>query len=132
MNERQDERPNGACNMRSCWNAVRAPGACLLGGALLGAVPAMAQLPTLAPPTRGTSTGNYLRTWQDYAFDFFVVIGLLIATVALIAVAKNTIGAYFEVQDGKGTWAQVGMNAGIGALLVVFVSFLLTDAAGIL
>lgn len=93
----------------------------------------MAQgLPTTAPPTRGSTSGNYIKTIQDYAFDIFTVVGFLLAVVAFVAVVKNTIGAYVEVQDGKGTWGQVGMQAIVGALLVVFVVFLLTDASSVL
>ena len=54
------------------------------------------------------------------------------ATLAFFAVSKNTIGAYGEVQDGKGTWGQLGVNFGAGVLLLVFVVFLLTEAAAIL
>ena len=89
-------------------------------------------LPTTAAPSRGTTAGNYIKLMQDYAYDIFIFLGLAIATVAFFAVSKNTIGAYGEVQDGKGTWGQVGMQFGVGVLLLVFVVFLLTEAAGVL
>lgn len=114
------------------WIALRSKGALLLGSLLLGAAPAMAQLPTTAPPSRGTTAGSYIQLLQDYAFDIFVMIGLVVATLAFFAVSKSTMGAYGEVQDGKGTWGQFGMNAGAGVLLLVFVVFLLTEAAAIL
>lgn len=70
---------------------------------------------------------------QDYAFDIGVFIGLALATLAMIVVVKNTMGAYSEVQDGKGTWGQLGINFGAGVLLLVFIVFLLlTEAATIL
>jgi integrating conjugative element membrane protein (TIGR03745 family) len=93
---------------------------------------AMAALPTTAAPSRGTTSGNYIQLMQDYAYDIFLFIGLAVATLAFFAVSKNTIGAYGEVQDGKGTWGQLGVNFGAGVLLLVFVVFLLTEAAGIL
>jgi len=93
----------------------------------------MAQaLPTTAPPTRGTTAGNYIKLMQDYAYDIFIFLGLAVATIVFFVVAKNTVGAYGEVQDGKGTWGHVGMQFGVGVLLLVFVVFLLTEAAGIL
>ncbi|WP_207796466.1 TIGR03745 family integrating conjugative element membrane protein [Pseudohalioglobus lutimaris] len=95
-------------------------------------VPAMAQLPTTAPPTRGSTAGNYIQLMQDYAYDIFIFLGLALATLAFFAVSRNVIGAYGEVQDGKGTWGQLGMNFGAGVLLLVFVVFLLTEAAAIL
>ena len=94
---------------------------------------ALAQgLPTTAPPSRGSTDGDYLGLMQDYAFDIGVFIGLALATLAMIIVVKNTMGAYSEVQDGKGTWGQLGINFGAGVLLLVFVVFLLTEAATIL
>ena len=93
----------------------------------------MAQgLPTTAPPTRGSTAGNYIQLMQDYAYDIFIFIGLALATLAFFAVSKNVMGAYGEVQDGKGTWGQLGINFGAGLLLLVFVVFLLTEAATIL
>lgn len=93
----------------------------------------MAQaLPTTAPPSRGGAAGNYIEMMQNYAYDIFIFLGLAVATVVFFIVSKNTIGAYGEVQDGKGTWGQVGMQFGVGVLLLVFVVFLLTEAAAIL
>ena len=116
---------------RTLKNAYR-KGAAAVATFVLTAGKAMAQLPTTAPPTRGSTSGNYIQLMQDYAYDIFIFIGLAIATLAFFAVSKNVIGAYGEVQDGKGTWGQLGVNFGAGVLLLVFVVFLLTEAATIL
>ena len=103
------------------------------GAVLVTAGNVLAQgLPTTAAPSRGTTSGNYIQLMQDYAYDIFLFLGLAMATLAFFAVSKNTIGAYGEVQDGKGTWGQLGINFGAGVLLLVFVVFLLTEAAAIL
>ena len=107
-------------------------GVALVTGLLISGGQALAQLPTTAPPSRGTTSGNYIQLMQDYAYDIFLFLGLAIATLAFFVVSKNTIGAYGEVQDGKGTWGQLGVNFGAGVLLLVFVVFLLTEAAAIL
>tara|TARA_A100001391_G_scaffold68903_1_gene44025 strand:- start:27 stop:431 length:405 start_codon:yes stop_codon:yes gene_type:complete len=107
-------------------------GALAVATFVLTAGHAMAQLPTTAPPSRGSTAGNYIQLMQDYAYDIFLFIGLAVATLAFFAVSKNVIGAYGEVQDGKGTWGQLGINFGVGVLLLVFVVFLLTEAATIL
>lgn len=107
-------------------------GAAAVAAFVLSAGHAMAQLPTTAPPSRGSTAGNYIQLMQDYAYDIFLFIGLAVATLAFFAVSKNVIGAYGEVQDGKGTWGQLGVNFGAGVLLLVFVVFLLTEAATIL
>lgn len=91
-----------------------------------------ATLPTTAPPSRGSTSGNIIQLIQDYAYDIMLVVGLLLATMAFIMVVKNTVGAYGEIQDGKGTWGQLGMHGIAGALVIVFTVFLLTEAAAIL
>lgn len=128
MNARLDERLTLTQRCRACAHK----GVLAVASLTVASTPALAQLPTTAPPTRGSTAGNYIQLIQDYAFDIGVVLGLLVATVAFFVVSKNTIGAYGEVQDGKGTWGQFGMNAGVGVLLLVFVVFLLTEAAAIL
>ena len=50
----------------------------------------------------------------------------------MFVVVKNSLSSYSEVQDGKGTWGQLGLNFGVGVLLLVFIVFLLTEAATIL
>lgn len=106
--------------------------ALLITGLSVTAQQALADLPTMAEPSRGVTDGNYIQTGQDYAYDIGIFIGLAIATVAMFVVVKNSLSSYSEVQDGKGTWGQLGLNFGVGVLLLVFIVFLLTEAATIL
>ncbi len=100
--------------------------------AILLVAPAHAQLPTTAPPTRATTDGNYIQLLQNYAYDIFIFGGLAMSVLALFVVVKNTLSAYSEVSTGKGTMGQVAMHAGVGVILLVFIVFLLTEAAAIL
>lgn len=99
---------------------------------LLGSVSAFAALPTTAPPTRGAPAGNFITLLQNYAFDIAVFGGLAIAVVVFFIVSKNVIQTYSLVPEGRSTMGQVGMQAGVGVLLLVFIIFLLTQAAVIL
>ncbi|MEM9257490.1 MAG: TIGR03745 family integrating conjugative element membrane protein, partial [Pseudomonadota bacterium] len=113
--------------------AMKESGVALGVLASVGAGEAVAQgLPTTAAPTRGADDGNFIQLLQNYAFDIFIFLGLAVATVTFFVVAKNCIGIYSEVQDGKATWGQFGMHGGVGVMLLVFVVFLLTEAADIL
>jgi len=114
------------------WCAHKKAAAIASMALLSSNVMAQGALPTTAPPSRGGTSGNYIEMMQNYAYDIFIFLGLALATVAFFAVTKNTIGAYGEVQDGKGSWGQVGMQFGVGVLLLVFVVFLMTEAAGVL
>lgn len=130
VNENEVPTAGQVTGLRARWSHAKAIVAASL--TLFGAE-AMAQaLPTTAPPSRGGGAGNYIEMMQNYAFDIFIFLGLAVGTVVFFVVSKNTIGAYAEVQDGKGTWGQVGMQFGAGVLLLVFVVYLLTEAAAIL
>lgn len=89
-------------------------------------------LPTVAPPSRGGAAGNYIETLQNYAYDIFIFAGLLLGTLAFIYVVRNTLETYSQVPEGRSSMATVGLHAGVGVLILVFIVFLLTEAAGIL
>lgn len=91
-----------------------------------------AALPTTADPTNAGAQGNYIDLLKGYAFDIGIVIGLIIGTVAFIVVANNMIGTYKDIGDGKKTWGDMGMHGAMGVLLLVFVVYLLTEAAGVI
>jgi integrating conjugative element membrane protein (TIGR03745 family) len=94
---------------------------------------ALAQLPTQADPDSGTiRDGNIIDAVKYYAKDIFLVAGLIIATVIFILVTTNAISVYKEIRDGRRTWGDLGMHAGAGAVLIVFVVFLLTQAQDII
>ena len=93
---------------------------------------ANAALPTTSNPTNAPAAGDYIGLLQGYAYDIGIVIGLIIGTVALIVVANNMISVYNEIGNGKKTWGDMGMHGGMGVLLLVFVVYLLTEAASVI
>ncbi len=97
------------------------------------ALTAVAQLPSAADPDSGAiRDGNIIDAVKFYAKDIFLVAGLIIATVVFIIVTVNAIAVYKEIRDGRRTWGDLGMHAGAGAVLIVFVVFLLTQAQDII
>ena len=97
------------------------------------ALTARAQLPSQADPDSGAiRDGNIIDAVKFYAKDIFLVAGLIIATVVFIIVTVNAIAVYKEIRDGRRTWGDLGMHAGAGAVLIVFVVFLLTQAQDII
>lgn len=100
--------------------------------AALASSSAYAALPTTAPPTRGAPAGNFIQTLQNYAYDIGIFGGLLVATLIFFVVAKNTITTYGLVADGRATMGQLALQATVGALLLVFIIFLMTQAATVL
>jgi integrating conjugative element membrane protein (TIGR03745 family) len=97
------------------------------------AATAFADLPTQADPDSGAvRDGNIIDAVKFYAKDIFLVAGLIIATVIFVLVTTNAISVYKEIRDGRRTWGDLGMHAGAGAVLIVFVVFLLTQAQEII
>lgn len=100
--------------------------------ALFATSAAQAGLPTTADPSRGATDGNFIELLQNYAFDIIVLGGLAISAVAFFIVVKNVMSKYSDVSEGKATMGEVGLQAGVGVLLLVFIIFLITQASGIL
>lgn len=88
-------------------------------------------LPAISPPSTGNTT-NYIDLIQGYALDAFVVMGLIIGTVAFIMVSKNVVKVYGEIGDGKAEWGDMGAQLVGGVLLLVFVVFMLIQAQSVL
>lgn len=93
---------------------------------------AHAALPDTADPTNAAADGDYIGLLKGYAFDIAIVLGLILGTIAFLAVGKNMIAVYNDIGAGKKTWGDMGMHGGMGVLLLVFVVYLLTEAAGII
>lgn len=91
-----------------------------------------AALPTTSDPSQAAADGDYIGLIKGYAYDIFLVIGLVLGTLAFIVVSKNMIATYSEIGQGKKTWGDMGMHGGMGVLLLVFVVYLLTEAAGVM
>lgn len=92
----------------------------------------LAALPSTADPSKAAADGDYIGLLKGYGYDIAIVIGLFIATIAFVVVAKNVVGIYSEIGAGKKTWGDMGMHGGMGVLLLVFVVYLLTEAAAII
>ena len=96
------------------------------------AVNVQAALPTTADPTNAPADGNYIDLIKGYAFDIGIVVGLIIGSIAFIVVANSMISTYKEIGDGRKTWGDMGMRGAMGVLLLVFVVYLLAEAASVI
>lgn len=104
----------------------------LVAATTLAAVNVQAALPTTADPTNAPSDGNYIELLKGYAYDIGIVVGLIVGTIAFLVVANNCIGVYKEIGTGKRTWGDLGSHGAFGVLLLVFVVYLLTEAASVI
>ncbi|WP_101776038.1 TIGR03745 family integrating conjugative element membrane protein [Pasteurella oralis] len=92
---------------------------------------ALAALPTLEEPTRGKGKG-IMETIKNHAYDAAILGGLLLSVYGFMKVASALIEGYGEVQAGKKKWGELGMAALVGAIMLVVIIWLLTEAAKIL
>ncbi|OOG28883.1 integrating conjugative element membrane protein [Thioalkalivibrio denitrificans] len=105
----------------------------VLGWLMLMAGPALAQgLPTpVAPDGVPADSGNWLAFIRGYIRDGAIVLGLALSVVALIWVAYTGLSKFNEARNGKAEWMEVGVTVVVGAVLLLFIMFLLNQAATI-
>ena len=61
-----------------------------------------------------------------------LVLGLAIAVLGFLWVAYLGFAEFNEARQGKAEWAEVGVLRIGGAIALIFASYLLTEAAGVI
>lgn len=115
------------CKLKSTYSTA-------MGFILLVAMQAnevLANLPTMQAPSRGEGTG-IMQTIKNHAYDAVILAGLLLGVIGFLRVAASLISTYGEIQDGKKKWSDLGMSALVGAILLVVIIWLITEASKIL
>jgi len=92
---------------------------------------AQAALPGAQAPTRGEGT-NMIQTMQNYAYDGFMLLALIVVGGMMIGVAHHAYGTYHDIHDGKKKWRDLGMTAVVGVVLIGVGILLATKATGVL
>lgn len=99
----------------------------------LGAVGAVqAELPTPVPPSTAPAAGDWIGLIEGYIRDGGLVLGLAIAVLGFLWVAYLAFAKFNEARQGKAEWAEVGVLGIVGAIVLIFASYLLTEAAGVI
>ncbi|MGX3020370.1 MULTISPECIES: TIGR03745 family integrating conjugative element membrane protein [Ursidibacter] len=93
--------------------------------------PAFADLPKMQAPSRGEGSG-IMDTIKNHAYDALILGGLLLGAFAFMKVAGSLISEFGEVQAGRKKWGDLGMLALVGAILLVVIIWLVTEASKIL
>ena len=109
------------------------PVAALLSAALLfGTELVSAALPTPVPPSTSPGAGNWIALIKGYIKDGGLVLGLAIAVMGFLWVAYLAFAKFNEARQGKAEWAEVGVLGIVGAIVLIFASYLLTEASGVI
>ena len=99
---------------------------------LLANPPVWAALPTPIAPSTAPAAGDWIALIQGYIKDGGLVLGLAIAVLGFLWVAYLAFAKFNEARQGKAEWAEVGVLGIVGAVVLIFASYLLTEAAGVI
>jgi integrating conjugative element membrane protein (TIGR03745 family) len=91
-----------------------------------------AVLPTPVAPSTAPAAGDWIGLIQGYIKDGGLVLGLAIAVLGFVWVAYLGFAKFNEARQGKAEWAEVGVLGIVGAVVLIFASYLLTEAAGVI
>ena len=112
---------------RGCFRALL-----LATAAALSPVPLWAVLPTPVAPSTAPAAGDWIGLIQGYIKDGSLVLGLAIAVLGFLWIAYLGFAKFNEARQGKAEWAEVGVLGIAGAIVLIFASYLLTEAAGVI
>jgi integrating conjugative element membrane protein (TIGR03745 family) len=105
----------------------------LTGAALLAAArQASAALPTPVDPSTGVADGNWLELTKGYINDGAIILGLAVSAGGFLWIAWTLLAKFNDARKGDRTeWGEVGLLAIVGGAVLLFITFLLNQAAGI-
>jgi len=98
----------------------------------LSATNALAALPTAVAPSTSPAAGNWLELIKGYVKDGGLVLGLTVSVLGFIWIAYTGLAKFNEARNGKAEWAEVGLLGIVGGALLLFVTYLLTEAAAVI
>ncbi len=91
-----------------------------------------AALPTPVAPSTAPAAGDWIGLIKGYIKDGGIVLGVAIAMLGFLWVAYLCFAKFNEARQGKAEWAEVGVLGIVGAVVLIFASYLLTEAAGVI
>ncbi len=93
---------------------------------------ALAALPTPVAPSTGAPAGNWLDLMKGYAKDAGLVVGLILALAVFLWMSWILIAKFNEARSGKSDWGEVGVVAVVGVGIMIFISYILTEASTVI
>ena len=93
---------------------------------------AFAALPTPVAPSTAPASGDWIALIKGYIKDGGLVLGLAISVLGFLWVAYLAFAKFNEARTGRAEWAEVGVLGIVGAVVLIFTSYLLTEAAGVI
>jgi integrating conjugative element membrane protein (TIGR03745 family) len=99
---------------------------------LAASASALADLPTPVPPSNAPPSGDWLGLIKGYIKDGGLIMGLAVAVAAFVWAAWSAIAKFNEARNGRAEWGEVGLLSVVAGAILIFDSYLLGTAAGII
>ncbi len=91
-----------------------------------------AALPVPVAPSNAPAAGDWIGLIKGYIKDGGLVLGMAIAVLGFLWIAYLGFAKFNEARQGKAEWAEVGVLGIVGAIVLIFASYLLTQASGVI
>ena len=99
---------------------------------LLFAPDLWAALPTPTMPSTSPGTDDWLSIIKGYIKDGSAIVGLFLSVSGFLWLGWNALSDLNEVRTGKKEWGAAGLGNVAGAAIFLWVSYMLTQAAGVI
>lgn len=105
----------------------------LIGALLmLSTHPVIAALPAPVAPSTAPGDGDWLGLIRGYIKDGGIVLGLFVSIASFIWSSWAAIAKFNDARNGRAEWGEVGLLSVVAGVLLVFSSYLLGTAAGVI
>ncbi len=105
----------------------------LLSAMALLPLQAMAAMPTAV--SKGgyqANSGDWLALLTGYLDSGTDLIAWGVAILGFIVLGVVTLGKFNDARKGKAEWSEVGLTAGVGVVILLFMVFLATEATKVI
>jgi len=99
----------------------------LAGASLLGSGAQAQQLPAVETP-EGAEAGDFLSVLDALLQQGITIFIFIVGAAAFLLVGWSVIAKFNECRAGRAEWSEAAVTAGVGAVILVFATFLLTQA----
>lgn len=92
---------------------------------------AYAALPTAPAPSNNADEGNMLEWLKGLATDGITLMALLLSAAGFIWLSWIALSEINQARSGRKEWGEVGVTIIGGAIIYLFISYMLGQAVGI-
>ena len=95
---------------------------------------AMAAMPTAVDSgaSGAATSGDWLALLTGYLDKGTDLIAWGVAILGFVVLAVVTLGKFNEARKNKAEWSEVGLTAGVGVVILLFMVFLATEATKVI